>query len=112
MQIISSKPVSLTEVAELLNERKKEASGTLEYEQANTLAYAEAFAQLTESKIASLEKEITAVTALPDAQMISIADLLPKSEEELAHVLSAGKVELPKEQLKEIIKIVKKYKKA
>ncbi len=112
MKVISSKPVSLTEVARLLNERKKEGSGELEYEQSNTLTYAETFATLDKPTLASFTKEVAEVAPIPEAQVLQIADLLPRNEDELAQVLSVGKVELPKEQLKELVKVIKKYKKA
>ncbi|MEK6924117.1 MAG: hypothetical protein AABW54_02680 [Candidatus Micrarchaeota archaeon] len=112
MQVVSSKPVGLADVVELLSKRKAEASGTLEYEQANTLAYAEAFSQLDGAKVNALRKDVSGVTALPEELLFQIVDLLPRKEEELALILAAGKVELPKEQLKEIVKVVKKYKKA
>lgn len=109
MEVLQSKSLCLAEVADYLNERKKEASGTLEYEQANTLAYAEAFGHLSKSKIDSFVKEVSQIAALPETQAVQVADLMPRNEDELAQLLAASKVELPKEQLKEIIKVVKKY---
>ncbi|OIO26815.1 hypothetical protein AUJ14_00945 [Candidatus Micrarchaeota archaeon CG1_02_55_22] len=112
MHIVSSKPLTLRQVETLLNERKKESSGTLEYEQANTLEYAEKFASLTAAKEKALVEEIQKVTPLPDNAMAQIVVLLPRNEEELKLILAAEKVELPAEQIKEVIKVLKKYKKA
>jgi DNA-directed RNA polymerase subunit F len=36
-------------------------------------------------------------------------DILPRKEDELKNVLAAGKVELGDDQLKEILKVIRKY---
>lgn len=112
MQVVSSKPLTLRQVEELLGQRKKDSDGNLEYEQANTLEYAEKFAQLTRAKEEDLEADIRKVTPLPDAALAAIVTLLPKNDEELKLILASEKLELPAEQLKDVIKAVKKYKKA
>jgi len=112
MKLVESSPIALWKVAELLEERRREAGGNLEYEQTNTLEYAKAFGKISEAKTSALVKEISKVSPnLPLEQAIQIADLLPKREEEIKLVILSGKMELPEEQVKEISKLLKKYSK-
>lgn len=108
--MLESKPVSLAIVAQKLAQRKKEsASGELEYEQANTLAYAETFAGVAADKSEAFLKELEKVAVIPEDATVALMDLLPRKEDEVKHILAAVKVELGDEQLKEILKIIKKY---
>ena len=108
--MLESKPVPLSFVAAKLAQRKKESpSGELEYEQTNTLAYSEAFAGVPEDKTEQFQKELEKVAVLPLDAVVALMDLLPRKEDEVKHILAAVKVELGDEQLKEILKILKKY---
>ena len=110
MKLLSSQPVALWKVSELLEERRREAGGNLEYEQANTMEYAQGFGKLSESKAASLLKEISKIApSLPEEQAIQMVDLLPKKEEEIRMVIQSAKMELPEEQVRELAKLFKKH---
>lgn len=111
MKLLDSKPMALSAVAAQLGERKSEnPSGELEYEQANTLAYATAFAGVPANKSEAFARDMEKAAALPENVVVQLMDVLPRKEDELKLILAAGKVELPDEQLKEILKVVKKYK--
>ncbi len=113
MKLVEAKPISFLEVKQFLSERKKEApGGELGYEQVNTLAYVEAFAQLSEAKEKDLRADLQKIAKLPETALSMFADLLPRREEEIKLILQAAKFELAEEQVKEITKIVKKYRKA
>lgn len=110
MKLLESKAVPLSIVAQRLNERKKEnPGGELEYEQSNALAYSETFAGVPEGKVEGFTKDIEKVAILPGEVVVDLMDLLPRKEDELKHILAEGKVELGDEQLKEILKVIKKY---
>jgi DNA-directed RNA polymerase subunit F len=110
LDLLESKPIPLAVVAERLAQRKKESpSGELEYEQTNTLAYAESFAGVTVAKGEAFSKDLEKVAVIPQEAVVALVDLLPRKEEEVKHILAAVKVELGDEQLKEILKIIKKY---
>ena len=112
MKLLESTPVALWKVAELLEERRREAGGNLEYEQTNTLEYATNFGKLTEAKAEAMLKEMEkAAPSLPAEQAVQLVDLLPKREDEIKMVILSAKTELPEEQVKELAKIVKKYSK-
>lgn len=113
MKVVEEKPISFSEVKEFLVGRKKEApGGELGYEQANTLAYVESFAQLSEAKEKDLRADLQKIAKLPATALANFADLLPRREEEIKLILQAAKFELAEEQVKEIAKVVKKYRKA
>jgi len=110
MKLVESTPVALWKVSELLEERKREAGGNLEFEQNNTLEYANAFSKLSESKGKALMTEIQEISpSLPVDQVIQLMDLLPKKEEEIRLVIQSAKMELPDEQVKELAKLMKKH---
>ncbi len=110
MKLIESTPLFLSKVAELLEERKREAGGNLEYEQTNTLEYATEFGKLSQSKAEAMLKEISKIApSLPAEQAVQMIDLLPKKEEEIKMVISSAKMELPDEQVKELAKLFKKH---
>ncbi|MBI3588622.1 hypothetical protein HY995_01625 [Candidatus Micrarchaeota archaeon] len=114
MRLIESKPITFREVFSLLSDRKKETAGAeLGYEQANTLAYAEAFGAMTEAKEESLRKELSKISpSLPQTAVVAFLNLLPRKEEEIRAVLQWAKADIPEEQVKELAKAFKKQKKA
>ena len=110
MKLIESTPLYLSKVAELLEERRREAGGNLEYEQTNTLEYATTFSKFTEAKAEALLKEIAKISpSLPREQAVQLVDLLPKKEEEIKMIIFSAKMELPDEQVKELAKLMKKH---
>ncbi len=113
MKLLESKPISFSQVRELLAERKKEAAGVeLGYEQVNTLDYAEKFAQLSEAKEKEFRGELGKIAKLPEQAVVAFIDLLPRKDEEIKLVLQSAKFELAEEQVKEIGKLAKKYRTA
>ena len=102
MKLLETKPISFSTVKTYLEERKKEApGGELGYEQSNTLEYVKKFSELSEAKERDLRSDISKIADIPEAQLISLIDLLPKKEEEVKLVLLTGKFELPEEKIKE-----------
>ena|SRR3989338_4478870 len=111
MKLLESKPISFRQVNEYLKERKKEApGGELGYEQANTLDYSEKFAQLTEAKERDMRDDLGKL-GLQEPVVTALVDMLPRKEDEIKLILQSGKLELPDDQVKEIAKAVKKYRK-
>ncbi|MFQ5405682.1 MAG: hypothetical protein ACE5DI_00800 [Candidatus Micrarchaeia archaeon] len=107
MDIVAEKVVSLKDVENVLNKRKKEGEDALSYEQQNTLEYVEKFAdKLSDEKAKSLKKELEKI-GLTEKMTIKIVDLLPKKEEEVRVVVLQDRVELSDDQVKAIVKAVK-----
>ena len=110
MDVVSEKPVSLNEVMDILHKVQKETKEPLSYEQQNTLDHAEAFVKLDSKKEKELKKELAGLGFLSDKQIVAMIDIMPKSEGELRVLLAREKLEFEPEQIKESLKIVKKYK--
>ncbi|MBI5228978.1 DNA-directed RNA polymerase subunit F [Candidatus Micrarchaeota archaeon] len=111
MELVKNEPITLAEVVALL--KKRQADGELSYEQQNALDYAEKFSKVDVKAAKELMKELAKINGLGEksAACVTIINILPKKEEEAKAILSKDKVELPEESLKEIIKIIKKYRK-
>ncbi len=110
MDIVSEKPVSLNDVKEILHRVQKDSKEPLTYEQQNTLDHVEKFVKLEPKKEKELRKDLKDLGFLSDRQIVSVADILPKSEAELRVILAREKLEFDEAQLKEVMKVVKKYK--
>ncbi len=110
MKLINSKAISLSEVASMLEDRKKEnPSGELEYEQANTLAYCSGFAGIPFDKQEHFIKDVSKVVELPEVVLVTLMDILPKKEDELKQIVVEEKASITDEQAKELVKVFKKY---
>ena len=108
-KIISEKILLFPEALELVEKRQAEGTGELGYEQQNTLEYLKTFSEITPKKARELEKELSGA-GLGEKQAALVCNLLPKREDLLKQVLSADKTgEISEDNIKEILKIVKKY---
>ena len=103
MEVLSSKPVSLSEAKEIFEKRKKEEE-ELGYEQQQTLEYSEKFAKHSAKDAESLVKGLMKNKKLNEETAIKIADIMPKNVETLKAILLKDKVELSEEELGEIHK--------
>lgn len=107
MELISEKPVMLSEVKDKLVKLHKKQSGTLGYEQQKTMDYIEKFAKLETKKQKELVKKLEA-TGLEEEAAIKVSDLLPTKADEITAILSQfGGTDEDKK--KDILKIVKEY---
>jgi DNA-directed RNA polymerase subunit F len=107
MNELSEKITSVSEAKELLVKRQKDSD--LGYEQQNTLTHLEKFAKLSEDKAEKLRLELNELNILSEKQIAQLLDILPTKENLLKTVLIHDKHDLSGDQLKEILKIVKKY---
>lgn len=105
MKITSSKPLSLAEVKEVLEDREKEG-GQLSYEQQQVLEHAKKFATSTLKDNKALAKKLEANKKLNNDAIVKIIDLKPKKAETLKLMLVKDKIELTDEEIGEILKIV------
>lgn len=106
MRIVSSKPVPMADVLDVLAERKK-AGEELGYEQANALEHSEAFASCDKKKADAVLKRVKAASPKIDEETaVKIVDIMPKSEETLKAILLKNKIEISMEEIKDIMKAV------
>lgn len=105
--IIEEKYLTVEEAKELLEKRRKD--GELGYEQQNTLDYLEKFAKLTEKEAEKMRKELEALGLLNEKQVVWLVNTVPQKEDAVKAVLSQEKLELNAEQVKDVLKICKKF---
>lgn len=106
MRIVSSKPIPMAEVLEVLSERKK-GGEELGYEQANALEHAENFAGCDRKKAEAVLKKVKAASPkIDDETAVKIVDIMPKTEETLKAILLKNKIEISAEEIRDIMKAV------
>lgn len=103
-RVISSKAVSLPEVAEILGGAEE-----LGFEQTKTLAHARKFAKLSKEKAEELITELMEIERVSREKAVKIADLLPKSVAEVKSIFAKEIYSMSDEEVAKIIEIVGKH---
>lgn len=106
MKILSSKPVSISEVKDILKKREKE--GELGYEQQTSMEYSENFSKHSKSESEKLIKQLTKNSKIDEETAIKIIDLSPKNADTLKSILIKDKIDLTDEEVTEIVKMFPK----
>ena len=107
MQQLSEKFLTLEEAKELLEKRKKD--GELGYEQQNALDYLEKFAKLGKGESEKMRKELEGLGILTEKQVVWLVNVVPSKEDTVKAILGQEKLELSAEQVKDVLKVCKKY---
>lgn len=105
-QIIESRAVPITEVEELLKERKKDKD--LTYEQENALKYVKIFSRISLEKTNELIKELLKIEGMTPELATKIADILP-TEKEIINLLPSKETKVGEESLNKVLELVSKY---
>lgn len=108
MEIISEEDIAIPEVKKIMEERKKE--GDLVYEQKICLEYLDKIPKLTISRIKEIYEELAKISILRPRYISMIINMLPDTEEEVETLFSKERTNLKKEEVKQIVEIVNKYK--
>jgi DNA-directed RNA polymerase subunit F len=103
-----AKPVSLSEVKNILKKIEKERKELL-YEQKIALEHANKFAKLTVKKTEDLIKELSELKFLEENQIYKIADILPSTEDDLKTIFAKERTTLGENEIKKVLEIVTKY---
>jgi len=101
MNIIKSRPFSLPEAKELLEERKKD--GELEYEPSQAAEHAEKFAHMTPAEATKIIKELVE-NGMDQDTAVKIVDVSPKHPETLKAILMKNKIEMNAEESLSLLK--------
>ena len=109
MDIIAEDDVNTTEAKKILDERKKERD--LVYEQKICHDYLEKIAKLTPAKMEDVMEELSKIAILKPRYISLIVSMMPDTEEEVDVLFSKERTNLKKEEVKQIVEIVNKYKK-
>ena len=102
------KPVSLSEVKNILKKVEKEREELL-YEQKIALEHAHKFAKLPLKKTQDLIKELSALDFIHEDHAYKIADLLPITEDDVKTIFAKERITLGENEIKKIIELIKKY---
>ena len=104
----STRKISLSEVKNILKKVSKEREEML-YEQRIALEHAQMFAKLPIKKTNDMIKELIELEFLGEANSYKIADLLPKSKDDLKTIFAKERITLGDNEVKAILDIVNKY---
>ena len=102
------KPVSLSEVKDILSKATKDRKELL-YEQRIALEHARMFAKLPVSKTKNMIKDLSKLDFLKENQIYKIADILPLSEDDVKTIFAKERTTLGKNEINKILEIVRKY---
>lgn len=104
----NAKPVSLAEVKNILKKVSKERDEML-YEQKIALEHANKFARLSVKKTEELISELKKLDFLQEKHAYKIADLFPKTEDDIKTIFAKERLSLGENEIKKILDIVAKY---
>jgi len=103
-----AKPVSLAEVKNILKKVSKERKELL-YEQRIALEHANMFAKLPVKKTEELIKELQKLEFIQEIHAYKIADILPKTDDDVKTIFAKERITLSEKDIKNILEIVGKY---
>lgn len=107
MRIIETKPITMTEAKEIMVRREKE--GELGYEQKIALEHLKKFTKLKPDKSKQFIDEISSVLRMNPETLAQIANILPKTPDEIRMIFAKERFSLKEDEITKIIEIVKKY---
>jgi len=108
MEILSEEDINMSDTKKIMEERKKE--GNLVYEQKICLEYLEKVSKLPATKLKNMIEDLSKIAILKPRYIALIVNMLPDTEEEVMVLFSKERTNLKKEEINQIVDIVKKYK--
>ncbi len=107
-ELKDTKEVSIAEVLELLEKRKKRSP--LGYEQQTSYDYCEKFAKLPVADTKKLIEELMKIENMIEKTAIKISDIMPIKESQLKIILAKDRVELSPDGVQKVFEIIMSYK--
>ena len=102
------KPVPLSEVKNILKKVSKDRKEML-YEQKIALEHATKFAKLPVKKTEDMLKELLEIKDITELSAVKIADILPKTEDDVRTIFAKERITITGNEIKKILDIVAKY---
>ncbi len=109
MDIVSEEDIDMHDAKIVMEERKK--GSDLVYDQKICFDYLTRVATLTPTQLANVKDELSRITILKPRYVSLILNTMPDSEEEVEALFSKERTNLKKEEVKQIVQVVGKYKK-
>ena len=110
MEVISEDEVSAEDARRILSERKKEG-GELRYEQKICIDFLEKLPKLTDKQLEDVKAELGKIAILKPRYIALILNIMPVTEEEVEALFSKERTNLKKEEIKQIVEIIRQFKK-
>lgn len=116
--IKDSKPLSLVEIKEILQEKEDKSEDEKQEEDKglkkikSTLVYIKKFSKIKIEKAKDLKKELQDLNMLQlkEKHITKIIDLLPEDAEDLRKIFVSDDASLDQDEITKILSIIKKYK--
>ena len=109
MEITMEEDISMHEAKRIMEERKKQRD--LVYDQKICLEYLEKVSRMTPTQIKNLTEELEKVPILKQRYIALILNVMPDTEEEVEALFSKERINLKKEEIKQIVDILAKFRK-
>lgn len=109
IEVMNEEEVSYQQARRIMEARKKE--GDLNYEQKVCLEFLEKLPHFTEKQLEDFMNELRKIAILKPRHIALIMNILPDTEEEVEALFSKERTNLKKEEIKQIVDIVKVFKK-
>jgi len=102
------KPVPLAEVKNILKKISKDRKEMI-YEQKVALEHATKFGKLSIKKTEDMIKELMENKDITEVNAIKIADILPRTEDDIKTIFAKERITISGNDIKQILDIVAKY---
>ncbi|MBI3190336.1 hypothetical protein HYZ41_01385 [archaeon] len=109
MDVVFEEDIDINEAKKIMEERKKERE--LVYDQKICLDYLEKIVTLTPTQLNNIVEDLKKISILKARYISLILNVMPDTEQELEALFSKERTNLKKEEIKQIVDIVAKYKK-
>ena len=109
MEVLNEQEVSMQDARLIMAERKK--VGEMTYEQKVCQDLLEKLPKLTEKQLGDLKEELGKMTILKPRYVALIINMMPDTEEEVDELFQKERTNLKKEEIKQIVEIIEKFKK-
>ena len=107
MRVLDIKAVTMAEAKEVLVKREKVKE--LGYEQKLAAEHLKKFTKLKPEEAKKFMTELAAIVRMSDETAVQIANLLPKTSDELRLIFAREKFSLKEDEINRILELVKKY---
>lgn len=109
VEILTEDDVTIVDAKRIMDERKK--AGELNYEQKITYDFFQKIVKMTPKQLEDMIAELSKIAILKPRYMALIVNNMPDTEEEVNAIFSKERTNLKKEEINQIIEIVKNFKK-
>jgi DNA-directed RNA polymerase subunit F len=107
MKVIKVQPISMPEAREVMEEREKEKE--LGYEQKLAAEHLKKFTKLSPADDKKFLKELGEILRMSPETTVQIANLMPKTADELRLIFAREKFSLKEDETTKILELVKKF---